>query len=92
MKKNTLLKLSTLAGTMSGTIVQHRLGGEHRRLGERSKDHSGRYSKSHVLTRTYWTLESTGHMNISKNDFTIISESKRMSKYYFRKTTEAIMT
>ena len=30
-------------------------------------------------------------MNISKDDFTIICKSKRMSNYYFWKTTEAIM-
>ena len=53
----------------------------------RIKDHCGRDSKSHVWTHT---MES-GHREISKDDFTIISKSRRKSHYYFRKTTEAIM-
>ena len=58
-----------------------------RRFSERIKDHNGRDHKSHVATHSM----ETGHKNVTKEDFKIVAKEKRMSNYYVRTTSEALI-
>ena len=62
------------------------IGEVSRRLSERIKDHGGRDHKSHVFTHT---MES-GHQPVTKDNFTVLFNTKQLHNYYKRTTTEAL--
>ena len=80
---NLIYKVTCPEPTCNATYV----GEVSRRFSERIKDHSGKDHKSHVATHAM----ETGHKNVNKEHFEIVTKDKRLCNYYVRTTAEALI-